>query len=102
MGGYPVNRYVMPTHQVMLSDDRKLVYVMQPLPGVSKDDLRVEIHNKGMCLDFAPQKKNPVHKCFPLTYTIDADTAKAEFKDGVLTVSAKLKDTGGGKELSID
>lgn len=101
MGGYPADYYVMPDHMIRLSDDRKQLWIMQPLPGVNKKDLNVEIHDKGFCLDFKPEKKQAVHKCWHLAYEVDPDTAKAEYKNGLLTIMADLKSEHMGKSIEI-
>jgi len=100
MGGYPSDYYVMPDHQMRLSDDRTKIWIKQPLPGVRKSDLNVHLHEKGFCLDFNPEKKNPMHKCFTLAYKVNPDTAEAEFKDGVLTVTVGIE-RHGGKKIEI-
>jgi HSP20 family molecular chaperone IbpA len=102
MGGYPSDYYVMPDHKIRLSEDRKEVWISQPLPMVKKNDLNIEVHKKGFCLDFNPEKKNPVHKCFNLAYEVDPDSASAEFKDGVLMIKANLSKVHEGKQVNID
>jgi len=101
MGGYPADYYVMPDHKIMLSDDRTEVWVIQPLPLVKKNDLNLEIHDKGFCLDFNPEKRSPVHKCIHLAYTLDTDSAEATFEEGVLRIKAKLKEDHAGKTINI-
>lgn len=101
MGGYPSDYYVMPDHKIRLSEDRKEVWIMQPLPLVHKNDLNVEVHEKGFCLDFNPEKKSPVHKCIHLAYQVDPDSASADFSNGVLTVKAKLVETHTGRKVEI-
>ena len=102
MGGYPSDYYIMPDHQIKLSSDRKKVYFMQPLPLVKKSDLDVEVHKNGVCLDFNPERKNPVHKCITLLYEIDPSTAKATFKDGVLNITADFAEAHMGTKVKIE
>jgi HSP20 family molecular chaperone IbpA len=102
MGGYPSDYYIMPEHQIRLSDDRKKVWFKQPLPLVKKSDLKLEVHKTGICLDFNPEKKNPVHKCINLMYQVNPDSAKANFKDGLLTVTAELVEAHMGKSVNIE
>lgn len=101
MGGYPADYYVMQDHKMMLSDDRQEIWIMQPLPLVNKKDLNLEIHDKGFCLDFKPEKRSPVHKCIHLAYKIDPDSATATLEDGVLKIKAKLMESHTGKTIEI-
>jgi len=75
---------------------------MQPLPLVKKSDLSVEIHKNGFCLDFNPERKNPVHKCITLMYEMDPNTTTASFEDGVLTITADFVEAHKGTILKIE
>mgnify|MGYP000714894715 CR=1 FL=1 len=102
MGGYPSDYYVMPEHKVILSEDRKQVWIIQPLPLVNKNDLNVEVHQRGFCVDFNPMKKKPVHKCIPFSYEVDINSATAKFEEGVLTIMANIVKSREGKQVSLD
>ncbi len=99
---YPPAYYVIPEHHIRLSDDRTELVFDQHLPNVSKDDLSVEVLEESICLDFRAAGKEMVSRCFPLPYAVDPSTAVGEYRDNVLTVRAKLRDTlSPGAKLAL-
>ena len=102
MGGYPAGYYIMPDHVVRLSTDRKKISIMQPLPGAKKGDINVEVNENGFCLDFTPEGKDPVHRCYVVGYDIDPATAESALKDGVLTIKASLAEKHMGKKVAVN
>ena len=101
MGGYPAGYYVMPDHVVRLSSDRKKISIMQPLPGAKKSDINVEVTSSGFCLDFQPEGKDPVHRCYIVGYEIDPATAESTWKDGMLVITAALAEKRMGKKVAV-
>ncbi len=100
---YPTTYYVMPEHHTQLSDDRSELIFEQHLPGVTKEDLNVEVLEESVCMDFKPEGKQAVSRCYSLPYLVDPSTATGSFKDGVLTLRVKLQEVLiTGKRVSLD
>lgn len=100
--GYPAMYYVIPEHQMYLSDDRTELVFDQHLPQVRKEDLNIEVLEKSICLDFKVEGKPRMARCFSLPYDVDPSTAEGDFNDGVLTVRAKLRTSPfPGKKLAL-
>lgn len=89
---YPANYYVIPEHHIRLTDDRTELVFEQHLPGVSKDDINVEVLEESVCLDFKAQGKDPVARCYSLPYLVDPSSATGEFKDNRLEIRARLQE----------
>ncbi len=101
--GYPATYYIMPEHHIRLSGDRTELLFEQHLPGVLKDDLNVEVMEESVCMDFKPEGKNPVSRCFSLPYLVDPSTAEGSFKDGVLMLRVKLQEVlMSGKRIDLE
>jgi HSP20 family molecular chaperone IbpA len=101
--GYPSTYYVMPEHHIRLSDDKSEIVFDQHLPGVRKDDLNVEVLEGSICMEFQPEGKDVVSRCYSLPYAVDPSTAAGEFRDGVLHLRVKLRESlVPGKRISFE
>lgn len=99
---YPSQYYVIPEHHMRLSDDRTELVFEQHLPGVRKSDLKVEVLEQSVCLDFKAEGKQPMSRCYSLPYHVEPSTAAGDFKDGRLEVRVRLRDAlGTGKTLDL-
>lgn len=102
MAGYPADHYVTPEPQSRLSDDRSKLIIKQELPGVRKDDVDVDVHENGWCLEFTPSRgKQPVHRCRTLRYEVDPSGAVAEWKDGVLFLAIPISEHMTGTKVKV-
>jgi HSP20 family molecular chaperone IbpA len=85
-----------------LSDDRSELVFDQHLPGVMKDDVKVEVLEKSICLEFKSPSRVTVSRCYGLPYAVDPGTAKGEFQDFDLRVRVRLKEMlGEGRSLEL-
>lgn len=67
-----------------------------PIPGAKKEDIKISIKENGVLfLSYQPEKKNPYIGSFDRAWrvqNVDFDNIKADYVDGVLTVSVpKIK-----------
>ena len=100
--GYPQTYYVIPEHHMYLSNDRSELMFEQHLPLVKKEDLRVEILERSICLDFKGEGREPVSRCYSLPYDVIPSEADASFDNTVLRIRAKLRTTPyPGRELPL-
>ena len=93
-------------------------YVHVDLPGVLPEDLEINVNNGFINLKAQRRQVHEetlgfqhniersfgrVSRSIQLPLRADEDSAKAEFKNGVLTVTFKKKEglTGGGRKLAI-
>ena len=62
-----------------------------PVPGAKKEDIKISIKENGvLLLSYQPEKKNPFVGSFDRAWKVqnaDFDNIKADYVDGVLTVS---------------
>lgn len=84
-------------------DEGERIVVISELPGVNKEDIRLTVNEKsvGIRVDTAERKYN---KTVRVQAQVDPKSAKAVYKNGVLTV--ELKKVGGeqkeGHEVKIE
>jgi HSP20 family protein len=62
-----------------------------PIPGAKKEDIKISIKESGvLILSYQPEKKNPYVGSFDRAWkvlNVDFDNIKADYVDGILTVS---------------
>jgi HSP20 family protein len=95
--------------------DNNLV-VTAELPGLSKDDVKVEVTNDGLLIQGERKREHEekrrgyyrsersygqFYRMVPLPEGIDPDKAKAQFKDGVLQVEIPLPASAQAKRKEI-
>ena len=61
--GQPAVYYVIPEHQMYLSDDRTELVFEQRLPQVRKENVNIEVLEKSICLDFRAEGKQRMARC---------------------------------------
>jgi len=86
------------------------------LPGINKDDVKVEVTNDGLVIQGQRKKESEqkgqgywrsersygqFYRVVPLPEGIDPEKAKAQFKDGELTVEFPLPDSMQRKRKEI-
>ena len=105
------------TPKISLSEDEKVYKVVAELPGVSKDELKVEM-DEGLLSITAERKKSERKKdenlhidemeygffsrkmAFPSK--VDPNGIKAEFKDGLLTVTVPKVEKSSAVQIKVD
>ena len=87
-----------PLVDVMDEKDKYKIFV--ELPGVDKEKVRLDAAETSIQIRTDDEKK--FYKMIDLDSEIDLDSAKASYKNGVLTVEVNKKETRKGKEINIE
>jgi HSP20 family protein len=87
-----------PLVDVMEERDQYKIFV--ELPGVEKNDIKLDITEESIEIKTTEDKK--YYKLIPLDSTVDPDSTKASYKNGVLSVELDKREKRKGKEISID
>jgi len=87
-----------PLVDVMSEKDRYRIFV--ELPGVDKDKVKLDVAEDSIEIKTEDEKK--FYKMIYLDSVVDADSAKASYKNGVLTVELDKKEKRKGKEVTIE
>jgi HSP20 family protein len=87
-----------PLVDVMDEKDRYRIFV--ELPGVDKDRVKLDVAEDSVEIKTDDDKK--FYKMIYLDSTVDADSAKASYKNGVLTLELDKKEKRKGKEVKIE
>ena len=120
--GFWVKPYAMPaetdlTMKIDVTEDDKGFSVKADIPGVKKEDIQVDVdedrisvraevkketeEKKGEKVVYSERSYGMVSRSFSLPAAVDAKGAKAEYKDGVLSLVLPKKSNGGAKRIAI-
>lgn len=71
-----------------LDEDQKDFYLSLDMPGIKKEDLKIEIKGNKLVVEAESKgKKNrKYHRTFTVPNTIDLDNSEADLNNGVLTL----------------
>ena len=104
----PVDIYENDKHEVVLKAE---------VPGLRKDDIDLRVENNTLTIQGARSEEKEVKReqyhrvervygsfcrSFSLPTTIDSSKVRAEYKDGVLTVTLPLREESKPKQIQID
>jgi HSP20 family protein len=105
------------TMKIDVNEDDKGFTVKADIPGVKKEDIQVEVdedrvsvraeakkekeEKKGEKVVYSERSYGMVSRSFSLPAAVDAKGAKAEYKDGVLSLVLPKKSNGSAKRISI-
>jgi len=87
-----------PLVDVMSEKDKFKIFV--ELPGVEKEKVKLDVAEDSVEIKTDDEKK--FYKMIYLDSTVDPDSAKASYKNGILTLELDKKETRKGKEVRID
>ena len=107
--------------KIDVSEDDKSFTVKADIPGVKKEDIQVDIDGGQVSLRAEARKQTDsekqtkkdekvvysersygmVSRSFTLPVDVDAKDAKAEYKDGVLSLSLPKKSNGSAKRVAV-
>ena len=103
--------------KVDVKEDDKAYTVRADIPGVKKEDIQVDVdgsvvsvkaeakqekeEKKGEKVIYSERSYGMVSRSFTLPAEVDEKGAKAEYKDGVLTLTLPKKANGGGKRITV-
>ena len=120
--GFWVKPYSMPaetelTMKIDVKEDDKGFTVKADIPGVKKEDIQVDVdedhvsvraeakqekeEKKGEKVVYSERSYGMVSRSFSLPAAVDAKGAKAEYKDGVLSLTLPKKSNGSAKRIAI-
>lgn len=101
---------------VDIYEDANGVHIKADLPGIKKEDLKLEIENRVLTIrgerkvekvdegtDYRRVERSygSFTRSFALTGEVDPEEVKADYKDGVLTVTVPKKPTAARREISV-
>jgi HSP20 family protein len=87
-----------PLVDVMDEKDRYKIYA--ELPGVDKEKIKLDVADDSIEIKTNDEKK--FYKMIYLESSVDPDSAKATYNNGVLTVELNKKEMRKGKEVKIE
>jgi HSP20 family protein len=87
-----------PLVDVMEEKDRYKIYA--ELPGVDKEKIKLDVADDSIEIKTSDDKK--FYKMIYLQSSVDPDSAKASYNNGVLTVELNKKEMRKGKEVQIE
>jgi Molecular chaperone (small heat shock protein) len=70
------------------------------LPGVDKDKVKLDVAEDSVEIKTEDEKK--FYKMINLDSAVDPDSAKASYKNGILTLELDKKEKRKGKDIKID
>ncbi|MBK7386551.1 MAG: Hsp20/alpha crystallin family protein [Methanothrix sp.] len=100
----PSSRGILPSQgreplvDVMSEKDKFKIFV--ELPGVDKDEVKLNVAEDSIEIQTNDEKK--FYKFIDLDETVDVDSTKASYKNGILTIELDKKLKRTGKEVKID
>jgi len=87
-----------PLVDVMSEKDKYRIFV--ELPGVDKDKVKLDVAEDSVEIKTDDEKK--FYKMIYLDSPVDSDSARASYKNGVLTLELDKKEKRRGKEVKIE
>ncbi len=87
-----------PLVDVMSEKEKYKIFV--ELPGVDKENVKLDVAEDSVEIKTEDDKK--FYKMIHLDSVVDADSAKASYKNGVLTLELDKKEKRKGKEVKIE
>ena len=120
--GFWVKPFAMPaetelTMKIDVKEDDKGFTVKADIPGVKKEDIQIDVdedrvalraevkqekeEKKGEKVVDSERYNGMVSRSFALPAAVDANGAKAEYKDGVLNLLLPKKSNGSAKRITV-
>jgi len=87
-----------PLVDVMSEKDKYKIFA--ELPGVEKDQVKLDVAEDSVQIKTDDEKK--FYKMIYLDSSVDPDSAKASYKNGILTLELDKKEKRKGKEVKVD
>jgi HSP20 family protein len=87
---------------LQLTQDDKAWTVTLDLPGVSRDDLSIQVEGAVVRLETKPEAKRQYQAAWELPQDIDAEATSAKLENGVLTLSlGKKQPVSNARQIQI-
>ncbi|MDH5658115.1 MAG: Hsp20/alpha crystallin family protein [Nitrosopumilus sp.] len=92
-----------PVVDTIVDEKEKTVKLIAEMPGVEKSDVKVVVENKSVDLSAVHNEKT-YHVKVPLKNTVDENSAKASYKNGILEIIFKLveEEKPKGKTVEVE
>ena len=102
-GLLPTSEIREPFVDVIVDNKEKILKVVAEMPGIEKNDIKIEVVGHTINLDAENNNKKYQTK-IPIKHKIDEDSAKATYSNGILEVKFKLKeeDRPQGKKVTVE
>lgn len=99
----PADETREPLVDVILDDKEKLLKVVAEMPGVEKNEIKIEVVGRSILLD-AEHGERKYHTKIPIKQKVDENSAKASYANGILEVRFKLKEDERpqGKKVEVE
>ena len=113
----PLIKQIGPEVKIDLSEDEKAYTVHAEIPGVKKEDIKVQVEGNQVSIsaevkEEKEEKKDKkvlrseryygkVYRSFTLGQEMDQNAAKAKYSDGVLELTLPKKPGTAAKEISV-
>lgn len=98
--GEPLEQEILT--QVDVDDSNNRVRIIAEIPGVSKEDIKINATDKKVTIRASKDSKTITNE-IPLGVKIDPDSADVSYNNGVLDLLFKItEDTDRGKEIKIN
>ncbi|VVB69705.1 Small heat shock protein HSP16.5 [uncultured archaeon] len=85
---------------VDVMDEKEKYKIFVELPGVDKESVKLDVAEDSVEIKTEDDKK--FYKMIYLDSAVDADSSKASYKNGVLTLELNKKEKRKGKEVKIE
>lgn len=85
---------------VDVMEEKEKYKIFMELPGVDKEKVKLDVAENNVQVKTEDDKK--FYKMIDLESSVDPDSAKASYKNGILTLELDKKEKGKGKEIKID
>ncbi len=98
----PISDTREPIVDTIVDEKEKVVKLIVEMPGVEKTDVKIVVDNKivDLCAEHGEKK---YHVKVPLTHTVDENSAKASYKNGILQLVFKLvAEKQTGKKVEVE
>jgi len=92
-----------PFVDVIVDNKDKILKVVAEMPGVEKNDIKIEVIGHTVNLD-AENGDKKYHTKIPIKNKVDEDSAKATYSNGILEVKFRLKEEERpqGKRVTVE
>ena len=89
-----------PLADVVTTD--KEVKVVVEMPGISKEDIKVNAFDNKVEISTSEKAERKYHKIVDLPPDADIDSVKSNYRNGILEITFSKKERPKGKEIKVD
>jgi HSP20 family protein len=99
-GGPQLTSEREPLADVVTTD--KEVKVVVEMPGISKEDIKVNAFDNKVEISTSEKAERKYHKIVDLPPDADIDSVKSNYRNGILEITFSKKERPKGKEIKVD